>query len=425
VVCGGFGLPIARDMCQKVIVVGSNDLQSLYVANNVCSAVEYFRGLGGNVGVAGIVINKDDGTGEAQAWAKKVGIPVLASIPADEDIRRKSAAYQIVGKPGGTWAPLFEELGVNVAEAPPLRPSRCRQDELLNLFSSDAVGRDVVLEPATHRRHVRSGSRASTSRRSKSSTTTPEGPHDAKQRFFTWLPNVTNHPMPPPCTTTGLTNAGPEAAGRRNDADQSQPPDAKVGRIGCHAVPMSCAEPRRPRVRASLLERYATDYPKGRTISPKACVRPSGLSRRPAHASHRLRPLRLGLLCLWADLHLALLWCQAQRRLRPLRFRDAGHRQAVRGCARGRPQARGPDKYDADGRDQPLRAHRLRRAAAAAAEVASTACASSASMCPASACRPMPRPRTCSPAPCCTMRAARPSRARCRRRAAVAANSPP
>jgi len=149
VVCGGFGLPIARDMCQKVIVVGSNDLQSLYVANNVCSAVEYFRGLGGNVGVAGIVINKDDGTGEAQAWAKKVGIPVLASIPADDDIRRKSAAYQIVGTPGGTWAPLFEELGVNAAEAPPLRTQPLSQDELLNLFSSDAVGRDVVLEPAT------------------------------------------------------------------------------------------------------------------------------------------------------------------------------------------------------------------------------------------------------------------------------------
>ncbi|MBK5929043.1 chlorophyllide a reductase iron protein subunit X [Halochromatium salexigens] len=149
VVCGGFGLPIARDMCQKVIVVGSNDLQSLYVANNVCSAVEYFRGLGGNVGVAGIVINKDDGTGEAQAWAQKVGIPVLASIPADDDIRRKSAAYQIVGVPGGTWAPLFEELGVNAAEAPPLRAKPLSQDELLGLFASDAVGRDVVLEPAT------------------------------------------------------------------------------------------------------------------------------------------------------------------------------------------------------------------------------------------------------------------------------------
>jgi chlorophyllide a reductase subunit X len=149
VVCGGFGLPIARDMCQKVIVVGSNDLQSLYVANNVCSAVEYFRGLGGNVGVAGIVINKDDGTGEAQAWAAEAGIPVLASIPADDDIRRKSAAYTIIGKPGGTWAPLFEELAVNVAEAPPMRPKPLTQDELLGLFSSDAVGRNVVLEPAT------------------------------------------------------------------------------------------------------------------------------------------------------------------------------------------------------------------------------------------------------------------------------------
>jgi len=149
VVCGGFGLPIARDMCQKVIVVGSNDLQSLYVANNVCSAVEYFRKLGGNVGVAGMVINKDDGTGQAQAFAQNAGIPVLASIPADDDIRRKSASYDIIGKPGGTWGPLFEELARNVAEAPPRRPKPQTQDELLGLFSADSVGRDVVLEPAT------------------------------------------------------------------------------------------------------------------------------------------------------------------------------------------------------------------------------------------------------------------------------------
>jgi chlorophyllide a reductase subunit X len=149
VVCGGFGLPIARDMCQKVIIVGSNDLQSLYVANNVCSAVEYFRKLGGNVGVAGIVINKDDGTGEAHAFAEAVGIPILAAIPADEDIRRKSANYQIVGIPGGRWAPLFEELAVNVAEAPPVRPSPLSADRLLGLFSPDTTGANYVLEPAS------------------------------------------------------------------------------------------------------------------------------------------------------------------------------------------------------------------------------------------------------------------------------------
>ena len=149
VVCGGFGLPIARDMCQKVIVVGSNDLQSLYVANNVCSAVEYFRRLGGNVGVAGMVINKDDGTGEAQRFAEAVGIPVLAAIPAHEDIRRKSANYQIVGRPGGEWGGLFEQLATNVAEAPPMHPRPLSQDGLLGLFKSDVVGRNVVLEPAT------------------------------------------------------------------------------------------------------------------------------------------------------------------------------------------------------------------------------------------------------------------------------------
>ena len=149
VVCGGFGLPIARDMCQKVIVVGSNDLQSLYVANNVCSATEYFRKLGGNVGVAGLVINKDDGTGEAQAFAETVGIPVLASIPAHDDIRRKSANYQIIGYPGGEWGSLFEELAQNVAEAPPQQPAPLDQDGLLSLFSASDTGRDVVLDPAT------------------------------------------------------------------------------------------------------------------------------------------------------------------------------------------------------------------------------------------------------------------------------------
>ena len=149
VVCGGFGLPSARDMCQKVVVVGSNDLQSLYVANNVCKAVEYFRSMGGNVGVAGMIVNKDDGTGEASAFAAAVDIPVLCAIPADEDIRRKSANYQIIGRPDTQWASLFEELALNVAEAPPRRPKPLDQDGLLGLFSPEDTGGNVTLIPAT------------------------------------------------------------------------------------------------------------------------------------------------------------------------------------------------------------------------------------------------------------------------------------
>jgi chlorophyllide a reductase subunit X len=149
VVCGGFGLPIARDMAQKVILVASNDLQSLYVANNVCSAVEYFRKLGGNVGVAGLVINKDDGSGEAQAFAKVAGIPVLASIPQDDDLRKKSANYQIVGTAESPWGSLFAGLGDAVAVAPPVRPTPVDQDGLLALFDGSETGAGYTLVPAT------------------------------------------------------------------------------------------------------------------------------------------------------------------------------------------------------------------------------------------------------------------------------------
>ena len=122
VVCGGFGLPIARDMCQKVIVVGSNDLQSLYVANNVCSAVDYFRKMGGNVGVAGLVINKDDGTGEAQAFAEGRRHP---GVGRDSRPMRTSAARAPTTRssatPGSPWA--LAVRGARRARSP--RRPRC------------------------------------------------------------------------------------------------------------------------------------------------------------------------------------------------------------------------------------------------------------------------------------------------------------
>jgi 3,8-divinyl chlorophyllide a/chlorophyllide a reductase subunit X len=111
--------------------------------------VEYFRKLGGNVGVAGMVINRDDGTGEAKAFASAVGIPVLSVIPADDDIRRKSASYEIIGRPDSVWGPMFAELAANVHTSSPVRPNPLTQDALLGLFSASSVGRDVVLEPAT------------------------------------------------------------------------------------------------------------------------------------------------------------------------------------------------------------------------------------------------------------------------------------
>jgi 3,8-divinyl chlorophyllide a/chlorophyllide a reductase subunit X len=148
VVCGGFGLPIARDMAQKVILVASNDLQSLYVANNVCSAVEYFRKLGGNVGVAGLVINKDDGSGEAQAFAKAVDIPILASIPPTTTCARNPPTTRSSAPPRA-MGPTVRRAGRQRRRGAADAAQAADQDGLLGLFDGKDTGGDVVLEPAT------------------------------------------------------------------------------------------------------------------------------------------------------------------------------------------------------------------------------------------------------------------------------------
>ena len=81
VVCGGFGTPIARSMADKLIIVCSNEAQSMYAANNIASAVRYFANNGGRTRCLGLFVNKDDGSGKAAKMAEWLGIPVLAQLP--------------------------------------------------------------------------------------------------------------------------------------------------------------------------------------------------------------------------------------------------------------------------------------------------------------------------------------------------------
>ena len=78
-----------------------------------------------------------------------VGIPVLSEIPQDDDFRRKSANYPIVGSYESQWGPMFAGLADAVGVAPPVRPSPLTQDALLNLFDAKTTGKDFVLTPAT------------------------------------------------------------------------------------------------------------------------------------------------------------------------------------------------------------------------------------------------------------------------------------
>jgi chlorophyllide a reductase subunit X len=168
VVCGGFGLPIARDMCQKVIVVGSNDLQSLYVANNVCSR-----------------------SNTSARWAATSASPAWSSTRTTAPARLKPLPRRSASRcwrpspPTRTSAaspPTIRSSapptasGVRSSPASPRRwrlsastPRPLTQDGLLGLFDPDSTGAGVTLTPPPRRTSAASPS--SPKRRSKSSTT--------------------------------------------------------------------------------------------------------------------------------------------------------------------------------------------------------------------------------------------------------------
>jgi hypothetical protein len=315
VVCGGFGLPIARDMCQKVIVVGSNDLQSLYVANNVCSAVEYFRKLGGNVGVAGIVINKDDGTGEAQAFAEAVGIPVLASIPAHDDIRARAPTTKSSARPGSEWGRCSRSSPPTSPRRRPRAPEAADPGRPARPVQGRGRGTQRGAHPASFE-DMCGGSVTSRSRRSKSSTTRSDG--------MALVLNASIH------------GHGPAAK------------PVEAGAVSCHggASELKARGQGRGQERGARRSMPRT-IPRARTISRRACARPSArcasacacaapppcCRARPAASTGSPSPRTST--------------ARAARRLRAVQLRDAGHRQAVRGHPRGGVQARRPGDYDA------------------------------------------------------------------------------
>jgi chlorophyllide a reductase subunit X len=338
VVCGGFGLPIARDMCQKVIVVGSNDLQSLYVANNVCSAVEYFRKLGGNVGVAGMVINKDDGTGEAQAFAKAVGIPVLASIPqmtTSAQERELPDRRHARGQWGAAVRRAGRERRRSAADAaPPLTRTGCW------LFDGSRPARASTLEPATDGRHVRQ-------------VATPKAlPRSRLRRGLRSARWMTRRSQSRRCRRRRRTSAEVRVRGEARPAKPPEPARRRPPRVATAWAAMPAP-------------RDGKGRPQGRQVRDAGPVR-QGLSRKGPHDKPqsmcpafgslarglRMRRTatvlsRLGLLRLRPDLHLAFLRRPPLGRLRAVQFRDPGHRQAVRGHPRRRARDGRSGAYDA------------------------------------------------------------------------------
>ncbi len=166
VVCGGFATPIAKSLAEEIVIVASHDRMSLYAANNIARAVNYFQSMGGSTRVIGMVLNRDDGSGVAERFAERVGLPILAKIPFSPAARALSDRCKLLFElpemdaifdefvnkihrreyhPPESVTPLeYDEfLSVFGASEPPDIPEGATLDELMGCGSETVVGIDL------------------------------------------------------------------------------------------------------------------------------------------------------------------------------------------------------------------------------------------------------------------------------------------
>jgi nitrogenase iron protein NifH len=89
VVCGGFATPLRQGFGQKVFIVVSEELMSLYAANNIAKAVRHYGPNG--VVLGGLVANLRDPKADREPlerFAGRIRTSVLAYIPRDEAVRK-------------------------------------------------------------------------------------------------------------------------------------------------------------------------------------------------------------------------------------------------------------------------------------------------------------------------------------------------
>jgi len=113
VVCGGFATPLARSLSEEVILVTSNDRQSIFTANNICQANNYFKTVGGQSRLLGLIVNRDDGSGVAEKYAEAAGITVLMKVPYNTEARDRDDSFDFaIGLPeiGGQYRKLAADI---------------------------------------------------------------------------------------------------------------------------------------------------------------------------------------------------------------------------------------------------------------------------------------------------------------------------
>ncbi len=113
VVCGGFAAPLRLGLGEKVIIVVSEELMSLYAANNIARAVKTYEQNG--IVLAGLVLNLRDNTADTahiEEFARRLNTNVIGTVRRDPLIRDALYEYKTVMEfaPESESASIFTSL---------------------------------------------------------------------------------------------------------------------------------------------------------------------------------------------------------------------------------------------------------------------------------------------------------------------------
>ncbi|MBI4352209.1 MAG: AAA family ATPase [Elusimicrobia bacterium] len=162
VVCGGFAAPLRRGFASKAVLVVSEELLSLYAANNLISMVNNYARNG--VFLAGLVVNAKDPAAVklARDFAKAANTRVLGVIPRDPAVIRSERARKpvVALEPRSEAARSLARLAGELAAAgmpasPPRMLGEAEFEAFMNERPLPRAARSAAPAPARENRKAR------------------------------------------------------------------------------------------------------------------------------------------------------------------------------------------------------------------------------------------------------------------------------
>lgn len=99
VVCGGFAQPMRAGHAKEIYVITCGESLTLYITNEILKAVSRIASEGVEVGIAGLINNQRNVPRElevVEAFANKVGVPVIEHIPRSLKVQEAEAMGKTV-----------------------------------------------------------------------------------------------------------------------------------------------------------------------------------------------------------------------------------------------------------------------------------------------------------------------------------------